>query len=56
MSPEKPPRVGLKMLLRAALATFLIVSVCATAVAVAVIREVEDITAQKHVGIFNLKA
>jgi len=45
VSPEKPPRVGLRMLARAGLATFLIVSVCATAVAVAVIREVEDITA-----------
>ena len=42
---ERPPRVGLKMLLRGGLAALLIVLVTATAVAVAVIREVEDITA-----------
>ena len=45
MNPEKPPRVGLRMLLRAGLATVLIVCACASAVAFAVIREVEDITA-----------
>jgi LCP family protein required for cell wall assembly len=42
---EKPPRVGRKMVLRGALASLLIVCLTATAVAVAVIREVEDITA-----------
>jgi polyisoprenyl-teichoic acid--peptidoglycan teichoic acid transferase len=42
---EKPPRVGRKMVLRGALASLLIVCLTATAVAVGVIREVEDITA-----------
>ena len=46
MSPdhERPPRVGLKMVLRGGLAALLIVCVCATAVSVAFIREVESIT------------
>jgi LCP family protein required for cell wall assembly len=42
---ERPPRVGLKMLLRGLLAAVLIVCVSATAVAVGVIREVENIAA-----------
>jgi polyisoprenyl-teichoic acid--peptidoglycan teichoic acid transferase len=42
---EKPPRVGRKMALRGGLAALLIVCLTATAVSVAVIREVEDITA-----------
>jgi polyisoprenyl-teichoic acid--peptidoglycan teichoic acid transferase len=45
VNQERPPRVGLKMLLRGGLAALLIVCVSATAVAVAVIREVEDIIA-----------
>jgi LCP family protein required for cell wall assembly len=42
VSPERPPRLGLKMVLRGGLAALLIMGVTATAVAVAVIREVED--------------
>jgi polyisoprenyl-teichoic acid--peptidoglycan teichoic acid transferase len=42
VTPEKPPRLGLKMVLRGGLAALLIMGVTATAVAVAVIREVEE--------------
>jgi polyisoprenyl-teichoic acid--peptidoglycan teichoic acid transferase len=45
VNPEKPPRLGLKMVLRGGLAALLIVCLTATAVSVAVIREVEDIAA-----------
>jgi LCP family protein required for cell wall assembly len=40
---ERPPRVGLKMALRALLASLLVMVLTATAVATTVIREVEDI-------------
>ncbi|MGH2948263.1 MAG: LCP family protein [Solirubrobacteraceae bacterium] len=39
---ERPPRVGLKMLLRAGLAAVLVVALSATALATTVIREIED--------------
>jgi LCP family protein required for cell wall assembly len=42
MNVERPPRVGLKLLVRGGLAALLIVLVTATAVSVGVIREVED--------------
>ena len=42
MNSERPPRVGLKMLLRAGLAAVLVVALSATALATTVIREIED--------------
>jgi polyisoprenyl-teichoic acid--peptidoglycan teichoic acid transferase len=45
VNPEGVPREGLRMLVRGGLAALLIVLVTATAVAVGVIREVEDIVA-----------
>src|SRR5687768_3370488 len=47
---DRPPHVGRKMLLRAGGATLLIMCLTATAVAVAVIREVQDITAPIREG------
>ena len=44
-SGERPPRLGLKMVLRALLACVVVAVLTATAVATAVLREVEDITA-----------